>query len=87
MSNLITDSMKPEPKIEKIKITKRQLDEIASLLKKESLTTEFKNRVIKAYAGGVCAICGGIPTKKIIYDADGATIIERYCDKCFKKGF
>ena len=76
--------MKHDPKIENIKITKNQLDEIASLLKKESLTTEFRNRVIKAYAGGVCVICGYVPSKKITYDVDGAQVVERYCDKHFK---
>lgn len=84
MYKLVVDSMKSNPKIEDIKIGKKQLDEIASLLKKESLTTEFKNRVIKLYAGGVCGICGGIPSKKITYDADGATVIERYCNKHFE---
>lgn len=78
--------MKSDPKIESIKITKKHLDEISSILKKESLTTEVRNRVIKEYAGGICAICGDIPTKKITYDADGAQVIERYCHKHFKRG-
>lgn len=75
--------MKSNPTIEEIKITRKQLDEIASLLKRDSLTTEFKNRIIKGYAGAVRQICGGVPTKKITYNADGATVIERYCDKHF----
>jgi hypothetical protein len=50
--------MKSNPTIEEIKITRKQLDEIASLLKRDSLTTEFKNRTIKGYAGAICQICG-----------------------------
>lgn len=84
MTTLVQSAMKSKPKIEEIKITKEELAEIASLLKRDSLTTEFKNRIIKKYAGGVCGICGDVPSKKITYDADGATVIERYCDKHFK---
>lgn len=58
MSNLSHLLMKSNPTIEEIKITRKQLDEIASLLKRDSLTTEFKNRTIKGYAGAICQICG-----------------------------
>lgn len=75
---------KSEPKIEKIKITKKQRDELKAELKK-TMTTEGINRTIKKYAGGICSMCGNIPTKNIIFDVDGAQVIERYCDKCFKR--
>ena len=77
--------MKSEPKIEEIKLTKKQRDELKTELKKTITTTEGRNRTIKKYAGGVCSMCGGMPTKIATYDADGATVIERYCDKCFQK--
>ena len=83
MSKLVTDSMKSSPKIEEIKISKKQLSEITSMIKRDSLTTEVRNRIIKQYAGGVCSVCGDVPTRKITYDAQGATVIERYCDKHF----
>lgn len=75
---------KSEPKIEKIKISKDERDELEAELKK-TMTTEGTNRTIKKYAGGVCSMCGEIPTRNITFDAEGATVIERYCDKCFQK--
>ena len=86
MAKLVQRQMsKSEPKIEDIKITKKDLDEIKSLLKSSGSTTESKNRIIKKYAGGVCMSCGNVPNKMLIHDADGATVIERYCNKCFQK--
>jgi hypothetical protein len=76
--------MKVSPKIEEIRITKKQLGELSSLIKRDTLTTEVRNRIIKQYAGGVCSICGDVPSKKVTYDADGATVIERYCKRCFR---
>jgi hypothetical protein len=29
--------------------------------------------------------CGKVPTKLETYDMDGASLIEKYCDKCFEK--
>ena len=76
---------KSEPKIEGIKITGSELRELKSELNKPNITNEVKHRIIKNLVGGVCIICGGVPSKKITYDADGATVIERYCNKCYKK--
>ena len=86
MAKLVQRQMsRSEPKIKEIKITKKELDEITSLLKRSGSTTESKNRIIKKYAGGVCMNCGNVPHKMLIHDADGATVIERYCNKCFQK--
>jgi hypothetical protein len=83
---------KSEPKIEKNKIIKKNKGgnlltdkkKISLLIKRNSLTTVVRNRIIKQYAGGVCLICGDVPTKKITYDVDGAVLVERYCSKHFK---
>ena len=75
---------KSEPKIEKIKLSRKIKEEISLLIKRNSLTTVVRNRIIKRYAGGVCLICGDVPTKKITYDVDGAVLVERYCSKHFK---
>jgi hypothetical protein len=32
----------------------------------------------------VCVNCGNISTQIAIFDVDGATVIERYCDNCAK---
>lgn len=55
MSNIIIEPMKSEPKIEEIKITKKQHEELKTELKKTITTTESRNRIIKKYAGGVCS--------------------------------
>ena len=81
-------TMKASPKIEEIKMTRKQQEELQYLLKRPSLTEEGRTNVIKKYSGGVCLICGDIPKKKITYNVDGAQVIERYCDKHFEnKGF
>ena len=34
---------------------------------------------------GECMICHSIPDYMVIYDLDGASKVERYCDSCIKK--
>ena len=33
-----------------------------------------------------CVICGNTATQEAIFTVEGATIIEKYCDSCVKKG-
>ena len=33
-----------------------------------------------------CVICGNTATQEAIFTVEGATIIEKYCDSCAKKG-
>ena len=75
--------MKSNPIIHEIKITQQQLNDIYSKLKKSTINSNGRYDIIKKYAGGVCLICSDIPSKKVVYDADGATVVERYCDNCF----
>jgi hypothetical protein len=82
---VFADSMKPKPSIEQIKITHERLNELKYLLKRPGLSNDGKNNLIRKYVGGVCWICGSLPTKILTYDVVGAKLIERYCDKCFKK--
>lgn len=77
--------MKSNPIIQEIEITQQQLNDLYEKLKKSTVNSNGKYDIIKKYAGGVCLICSDIPTKKIIYDVDGASIIERYCNNCFDK--
>ena len=60
--------MRSNPKIEEIKLTTKQLEEIVSLMKRDSLTTEVKNPIIKRYAGVVCLICGDVTTGKCLIE-------------------
>jgi ribosomal protein S27AE len=32
-----------------------------------------------------CVNCGNITTQEALFNVDGVTIIEKYCDKCAKK--
>ena len=32
-----------------------------------------------------CVYCGNMATQEALFNVDGATIIEKYCDKCAKK--
>jgi hypothetical protein len=77
--------MKSNPIIQEIKITQQQLTDLNAKLKTFTINSNGKYDIIKKYAGGVCLICSDFPTKKIIYDADGASVIERYCNNCFDK--
>jgi hypothetical protein len=51
--------------------------ELRSLRSIEPVTNERdKNKT--------CVNCGNISTQIAVFDVDGATIIERYCDNCVK---
>jgi hypothetical protein len=39
----------------------------------------------REYVGGVCMTCKNIPTKIVSYDVGDAQVVQKYCDKCFKK--
>jgi hypothetical protein len=40
---------------------------------------------VKKIIGGYCSSCGAIATQNAIFDAHGATLIEKYCDECCTK--
>jgi len=69
-------------KIQKIKFTSAEQEEITKIKTKpygSGLT-----RLRKLY-GGQCCICGGYPDINVLYDAEGAKQIERYCQKDYDK--
>jgi len=43
-----------------------------------------KHLAVQKIVGGYCSSCGAIASKKAIFDAHGATVIEKYCDNCVK---
>ncbi len=43
--------------------------------------------MIRKIAGRACCVCRDIPSTEVIYDVQGATMKERYCDKCMKSVF
>ena len=44
-----------------------------------------KHLAVRKIVGGYCSSCGAIATQKAIFDARGATVIEKYCDNCVKE--
>ena len=42
------------------------------------------SRFKKLY-GGFCSICHAWPLYKVMYDMDGAWLVERFCQECFDK--
>ena len=54
-------------------------------LQNPNISSDAKYAFIKKIAGGVCSRCEGTSTKILSFDVEGAQLIEKYCDECFKK--
>lgn len=78
------NNKKPKAVIEPIIISEDEREKLNTLLN-SVVSKGTKRRGIIQTVGGVCAICGQIPTHNLIYKLEGATLIERYCDKCLPK--
>jgi hypothetical protein len=77
--------VKSKPVIKRIIIDKDKLQDLQDILKNPHVGTDAKSASIKRIAGGFCSLCGGIPTIIVNYNKNGANLIEKYCDTCFKK--
>ena len=74
--------------IRELKIPKENLEELQKILSSPKTTEEIKKMKIKELVGvSPCCICGNIPSCEVVYDADGASRIERYCDSCANRVF
>jgi hypothetical protein len=81
---MIAHKNKRKPVVEDIVITQEKMDELNSEVRRKS--TSSKPAIIRKYAGGTCAYCGDIPTKKLKYDIGyGDKLVEWYCGKCFER--
>ena len=78
-------NLKPRPVIKPIIVDKHKLDDLRQKIESPNISIEAKYAVMKKVVGGVCSRCDEIPTKILTYDVEGAQLIEKYCDKCFKK--
>ena len=76
--------MKPKPTIEPIVISPEQKQVLDTMLN-SNRSKAMKHRTMITIAGGVCLVCGDIPTKKVKYKLEDATRIEHYCSKCIPK--
>jgi hypothetical protein len=77
--------VKLNPVIKPILVDKQKLKDLKERLKNPHISSDAKYAVIKKVTGGVCSCCEGVPTKILSYDVEGAQLVEKYCDNCFKK--
>jgi hypothetical protein len=77
--------MGPKEEIKQIAIDKQKQNDLQERLRNPHISEDAKIALIKKVAGGLCSRCHGIPTKIVTYDKNGAKLIEKYCDECFKK--
>jgi len=75
---------KPKPTTTPIIISEDNLEFLKKKLYDPNLSQYLKRRFIREIMGSTCFICREMPTKMASYDMDGISLIERYCDKCFK---
>jgi len=67
------------------KIPKEVMDKVEKGSAKFPKSETFKHNLLRRYIGKLCSGCEGILTKMITWDKQGADLIERYCNECFKK--
>jgi hypothetical protein len=75
-----TPAAKP-PRIEKIALSPEMHAKVEKILASGLRPVTKSNAMSKIC--GTCQ-CGNIPTLKLIYDCDGASRVEKYCEKCWE---
>ncbi len=71
-----------KPRITRISLTQ---DQLKLLNRMSRSTTDYDREYIRKRTGtGSCVLCENFATFIATYDVDGATRIERYCDRCVK---
>jgi hypothetical protein len=74
--------------IRELDIPKENLEELQKIVSSHGATDDMKKLIIKKLTkASPCCICGGIPSCEVVYDADGASRIERYCQSCSERVF
>ena len=74
--------------IRELKIPKENLEELQKILSSPKATDDIKKEMIKRLANASpCCTCGGIPAYEVIYQLEGASRIERYCENCANRVF
>ena len=71
-----------------MKIPTEILEVLEKVVSSPQTTDEIKKLMIKKFAKvSPCRVCGGIPSLEVVYNADGATRLERYCSSCANQVF
>jgi hypothetical protein len=74
--------------IRELNIPKDTLEQLQKVVSSRQATDEIKKLMIKKFTKvSPCCICGGIPSLEVVYDADGASRVERYCESCANRVF
>jgi len=74
--------------IRELNIPKEKLEVLQKVVTSPQTTDEIKKLMIKKFAQvSPCCICGVIPSLEVVYDADGASRVERYCEACANRVF
>jgi hypothetical protein len=75
-------------KIRELNIPKDTLEELHKVVSSRQATDDIKKLMIKKFTKvSPCCICGGIPSLEVVYDAEGASRVERYCESCANQVF
>ena len=74
--------------IRELNIPKENLEELQKIVSSHRTTEDIKKLMIKKFAKvSPCCTCGGIPSLDVVYDCDGASRVERYCESCANRVF
>ena len=74
--------------VRELNIPKEQLEVLEKVVSSPQTTDDIKKNMIKKLAGvSPCCVCGNIPSLEVVYDADGASRVERYCESCANRVF
>ena len=74
--------------IRELNIPKEKLEVLEKVVTSPQTTDDIKKMMIKKFAEvSPCCVCGGIPSLEVVYDADGASLVERYCEACANRVF
>ena len=71
--------------IRPIQIPPDKLEKMQKILN-SNVSEIVRNNCLRKMLGhrSLCCICRGISTQEVTYKLDGATKIERYCERCVK---
>jgi len=75
-------SVRNNGRVEKLDIPPDKLEEAKKFLNSARMSSAMKRDLMRELKMGRCCVCENFATHKVSYDIDGATLIERYCEKC-----
>ena len=72
--------------IRELNLPKEILEVPQKVVTSPQTTDDIKKLMIKKFAQvSPCCVCGGIPSLEVVYDADVASRVERYCESCVRR--